>query len=265
MLRFRDSRNKIDKSPPPPYILIWTKLLGGWPLIVNGGCIFALQSRFKFIDQVRILAKTRILWNHGRVLLCLCPGEILFSTFGVNLETFLDTCSNSRGLECPGAIQPGMLDFSSGTFQTATIAKSCSFLGRSKRFAILEWGLVNPEKIDLFLERMNSDLFFRNYYFGLYDFLRLLHLRIFDQPAIVVSEVEKKWSSKIDNILDEERRTLERCEEEINIRRAWVEHLERIKADDQGDRNLRRKKLPALSTWKQKTKRHVGKRFGSGL
>ena len=37
--------------------------------IVNGGCRFALQARYKFIDQVRILARTRILWNHGRVLL----------------------------------------------------------------------------------------------------------------------------------------------------------------------------------------------------
>ena len=65
--------------------------------------------------------------------------------------------------------------------------------------------------------------------------------------------------------MDEERRTLERCEEEIIARQAPVEHLERVKADDQGDRNLWRKKLPALLTWKQKTKRHVGKRFGSKL
>ena len=103
--------------PPPLYILIWIKLLGGWPSIVNGGCRFALQARFKFIDQVRILAKTRILWNHGRILLCPGPREKLYSTFGVNLEPFLGT----------------------------TIAKPCTFLGRSQRLAILEWGLVNPE------------------------------------------------------------------------------------------------------------------------
>ena len=52
---------------------------------------------------------------------------------------------------------------------------------------------MNPEKIEEFLKRMNSDLFFRNYYFSLYNSLRLLHLRIFDRPAIVVSEAEKKW------------------------------------------------------------------------
>ena len=74
--------------------------------------------------------------------------------------------------------------------------------------------MLNPEKIELFFRRMFLYLFFRNYYFGLYDALRLLHLRIFDWPGIVVSEVEKKWSLKIDNVLEEERTALERCEEE---------------------------------------------------
>ena len=67
-LRFRNSRNKVDISPPP-YIVLWSKLIGDWPSIVNGGCRFALQARLKFIDQVRILAKSNITWNHGRILL----------------------------------------------------------------------------------------------------------------------------------------------------------------------------------------------------
>ena len=41
-LRFRDSRNKIDKNPPP-HILIWIILIGDWPSIVNGGCRFSLK------------------------------------------------------------------------------------------------------------------------------------------------------------------------------------------------------------------------------
>ena len=80
-LRFRDSRNKIDKSPPP-YILIWVKLLEGWPSLVNGGYRFALQATSKFIDQVRILAKSKILWNHGRILLASGPTEFFFLHFG---------------------------------------------------------------------------------------------------------------------------------------------------------------------------------------
>ena len=35
-------------------------------------------------------------------------------------------------------VQPGMLDFSPRTVKTVTIAKSCSILGWSQRFAILE-------------------------------------------------------------------------------------------------------------------------------
>ena len=64
----------MDKSSPP-YIVIWTKLIGGWPSIVNGGCRFALQASRKFLDQVRILAKTKILWNQSRILLSPGAGE----------------------------------------------------------------------------------------------------------------------------------------------------------------------------------------------
>ena len=143
-MRFRDSRNKIDKNPPP-YILIWIKLIGDWPSIVNEGCRFALSARNNIIDQARIL------WNHGRILLCPNPGEILFSTFGVNMDLFQDSlwtepCSNLKGLKRPASIQPGMLKFNSKTVQASTIAKFCSMTGRSQQFAILEWGLVNPEK-----------------------------------------------------------------------------------------------------------------------
>ena len=96
--------------------------------------------------------------------------------------------------------------------KTTNIAVSCSTLGRSQSFSILEWGLLNPEKIEQLFQRMKSDLFFRNYYFGLYDSLGLLHLRIFDRPAVVVSELEKKWLSKISNVMEVERKALERCE-----------------------------------------------------
>ena len=48
-----------------------------------------------------------------------------------------------------------------------------------------------------------------------YDSLRLLHQHIFDRPSLVVVEAEKKWSTKLDNFLKEENRTLERCEDEI--------------------------------------------------
>ena len=91
-----------------------------------------------------------------------------------------------------------MLEFNPKTVQTSTIAKFCSMMGRSQRFAILEWGLVNLEKITEFLLRMKTDMRFRYYYNGLYDSLRLLHKRIFDSPSLVVIQAEKKWSPKLD-------------------------------------------------------------------
>ena len=73
---------------------------------------------------------------------------------------------------------------------------------------------------------MKTDLYFQNYYLGLYDSLRLLNQRIFDRPSLAVIEAEKKWPSKLDNVLEEERRTLERCEDEIVVRREHVAYLE---------------------------------------
>ena len=84
---------------------------------------------------------------------------------------------NVRGLKRPASIQPGMLVFNPKSVQSTTIAKFCSMMGQSQRFAILEWGLVNPEKIFEFLHRMKVDKIYRSYYYVLYDSLRLLHKR----------------------------------------------------------------------------------------
>ena len=99
------------------------------------------------------------------------------------MELFQDSlwtepCSN-RGLKQPASIQPGMLEFNPKSVQTTTIAKFCSMMGRIQRFAILEWGLVNPDKISVFLHRIKVDMIFRSYYCNLYNSLGLLHKRIF--------------------------------------------------------------------------------------
>ena len=129
-LRFRNSRNKIDISPPP-YIVLWSKLIGDWPSIVNGGCRFALQARMKFIDQVRILAKSNITWNHGRILLGLGLEEINYATFGIPVEDLRvalwnDPTSSRRGLGRPSSMEAGMLKFNPTTVMYSTISKFCS-------------------------------------------------------------------------------------------------------------------------------------------
>ena len=106
---------------------------------------------------------------------------------------------------------------------------------------------------------------FRSYYHGIYDTLRLLYKMIFNQKSLVVFEAEKKGTSKLDRMLDQERGVLEICEEEIIARRARVMHLEKVRADNLGDRNQWRTGLPSLPTWKKKGKIHAGKRQGSKL
>ena len=111
----------------------------------------------------------------------------------------------------PDTNQPGMLEFNPKTVLISTIAKFCSMIGRSQRFSILEWGLVNPEKIYEFLQSMKVDQRFRSYYYRLYDSLRLLYRRIYNESLMTVIQAENNWSSKLDDILKEERGALEGC------------------------------------------------------
>ena len=80
---------------------------------------------------------------------------------------------------------------------------------------------------------------------------------------MIVIQVEKHWSSKLDHVLKEERGALERWEEEITARRARVAWLEQIKGDELNDRNLWRSGLVPLPVWRRKGKKHATKRKGN--
>ena len=74
-------------------------------------------------------------------------------------------------------------------------------MGQSQRFAILEWGLVNPETISEFLHRMKVDQKFRSYYYSLFDFLKMLYRKIYS--LVIVIQADMHWSSKLDHVLEE--------------------------------------------------------------
>ena len=61
-LRFRNSRNKLEKTEPP-YVLLFSKLLGDWPTITKGGCRYLIPARIKCIKQLRLLARANIKWH----------------------------------------------------------------------------------------------------------------------------------------------------------------------------------------------------------
>ena len=112
---------------------------------------------------------------------------------------------------------------------------------------------------------MKTNTFFRSYYLGIYVSLRLLYKWICNCSSLVVIQVQKKWSSKLDRVLDEECGALERYKEEIVVRQAREAWLELVNVDDLGDRNQWRTVLPPLPSWRQKGKRHAGKRQGNNL
>ena len=75
-LRFCDSRNKIERS----HLLCRIFLFGldYWVvglLLSMVGVDLLFKEDLNCIDQIRILTKSRILWNHGRNLLC--PGPVI--------------------------------------------------------------------------------------------------------------------------------------------------------------------------------------------
>ena len=109
--------SRVLSREEPPYIVIWTKLIRGWPLIVNGGCRYTLLAHRNFLDQVRILVKANILWNH----------EEVYATFRVETEVlryslWIEASNRSRGLRGPKSNKPEMLEFNPRTVQTSTIA-----------------------------------------------------------------------------------------------------------------------------------------------
>ena len=118
---------------------------------------------------------------------------------------------------------------------------------------------MNPEKISDFFNRMKSDARFRNYYLTVYDALRILHRRIFDEPPDIIVQSDEHWSSKLEIALEEERRALERCQVEIIARQSRVSWLEQVQEDEFGDRYHWRQGLIPLPCWKSKTARHAAK------
>ena len=67
---------------------------------------------------------------------------------------------------------------------------------------------------------------------GLYDCLRLLYLRLFNEEARTVEMMESQFTHRIEMMLAEERVCLERHKEELAVRQARVLYLELITLKD---------------------------------
>ena len=67
---------------------------------------------------------------------------------------------------------------------------------------------------------------------SLYDSLRLLHLRIFNEEARTVEIMELQLKHRIELMLNEERVCLERHEKKLTLQRAHVLYLESVTLED---------------------------------
>ena len=115
--------------------------------------------------------------------------------------------------------------------------------------------ITNPEKISSFLDRLSADPKWQISVRGVYDSLRLLYLRLFNQEARTVELMELQLKHRVELLLAEERICLERHEKELAVRKSRVLYLESVTADSEfAERIQWRSKLPSLPRWPSRRK-----------
>ena len=258
-LRFRDARDKLCQDSPK-YVKLWTRLLGAWPSITHGGCRYLIQCREWFLVQIRILARANIQWSDNRVIRVPTEADLEYARFGLSAEeigfqSWTEPVTGSRGFSRPGSISVPLIDFDPSVVHSTRIGRLCTGIQRFQRWSILEWGRMNPSRLKFFFTRMMRNSGFRLFYKGLYDALRLMFLRIFDEPAPVVIRLEEELNEGIEKTYQEEKNALEKCETEVAIRRDRVAWMEEIRVDwNLKERTRWREGLPQLPVWKRRTK-----------
>ena len=89
----------------------------------------------------------------------------------------------------------------------------------------------------------------------IYDALRLMFLRIFNEPAPVVVRLDEELNDGVEKTYVEEKNALDRCESETAIRRDRVAWMEEVRTDwNLKERTRWREGLPQLPVWKRRTK-----------
>ena len=109
------------------------------------------------------------------------------------------------GLSRPQTLPGGYLKINPRFNSLVTVSKRCKAVERSQRDCILEWARLNPEKISSFLVRLATDPKWQISFRGVYDCLRLLCLRLFNEEARIVEIMELQLKHRIELMLAEER------------------------------------------------------------
>ena len=132
-LRYRDERSKLSKIPPP-WIVLWSRMIGSWPSLTFGGCRFVLQARIWFKDQLRMLQRAKIMWNDNLVIQRLSDEMEFAVTYSIpdvsfTEELWISKVPGASGLLRPQSIPGGYLKLNPRFNSPLTIAKRCKTIG----------------------------------------------------------------------------------------------------------------------------------------
>ena len=141
-------------------------------------------------------ARAKIQWSDGRIIQFPKESNLAYSRFGLTPEkigdqTWSEPAPGDLRMVRPPGITAAVVNFDMSTVRSSVVGRASSATGRSQRWCVLEWVLLNPENLKKFFIRMAEDEGFRRFYQNLFDLLRLSHMRIFNEKAPVVESVNK--------------------------------------------------------------------------
>ena len=147
-----------------------------------------------------------------------------------------------------------LVEFDVSMTKSQDIGRACTRLGRFQWWSLLEWAMVNPELLKKFFIRMTRDVGFHKFYTNLYDLLRVCHLRLFEEKALVIVPVEETLYRAVISTLGIEKTELENAEAEVTVRRRRVDWLENLSQDwELKEWTRRREDVPVVPGSKPKT------------
>ena len=132
-LRYRDVRSKLSKIPPP-WIVLWSRMIGSCPSLTFGGCRFVLQAKTWFKDQLRMLQRAKIMWNDNLVIQRLSDKMKFAVTYSIPddslaEELWISKVPGATGLLRPQTIPGGYLKLNPRFNSPLTISKRCKSIG----------------------------------------------------------------------------------------------------------------------------------------
>ena len=157
-----------------------------------------------------MLQRAKTLWDDNLVIQSLSDEMEFAVTYSIPdvyfaEELWITKVPGASGLSRPRTLPGGYLKLNTRFNTPFTISKRCKIIGRYQRDCILEWARLNAEKISSFLDRLADDPKWQITFQGLYDSLRLLHLRLINEEARVVEMMELQLKYRVELMLAEER------------------------------------------------------------